>query len=275
MVAPRVEQCPVCGADDWTPRQRVGSALIERCAFCDVGRTSPMPDGSGQDYGRPGGAELRSESWILWRKFARVQLDLLDRFRPDSHEHPRLVDIGSSVGMLVAEAGARGWRAVGFEPDRHACYLTRNRGSIVNSFFGPMSVRSGSVDAVVMSHVLEHVGDPLLVLTYVKDALADHGHVLVVCPNSSGWIARVQGSRWYGYAVEQHAWHFNSATLARLMERAGFEIVEVDAKRVMHYRSPVLPLLTQPILDMGLRAASRMGLGDEVAVVGRRRVPTQ
>ncbi len=271
MVARLVEQCPVCGANDWAPRERVGSATIERRALCDVGRTSPMPDGSDQDYGRADGAELRSASWMLWRKFARAQLDMLDRFRHGSLERRRLVDIGSSVGIFVAEAQARGWRAVGFEPDRDACYLTRNRGSIVNSFFGPMSVRSASVDMVVMSHVLEHVRDPIGLLTDVKNALADNGHVLVICPNSSGWIARVQGSRWYGYAVMQHMWHFNSAALARLIERAGYEIVEVDAKRAMHYRSPVLPSLTQPVLDIGLWVVSRMGQGDEVAVVGRKR----
>ena len=270
MQKPEAEVCPVCGGDDWTPTERVGAALIERCASCDVGRTSPKPDGSDQDYGRADGAELRRESWMLWRKFARAQLDMLDRFHPNIPEFRRLVDIGSSVGIFVSEAKARGWRAVGFEPDRDACYLTRNRGSVVHSFFGPMSVRSGSVHAVVMSHVLEHVGDPLLLLEYAKDALADHGHLLVVCPNNSGWVGRVQGSRWYGYAVEQHAWHFNQTTLARLMERAGFEIVLVDANRVMHYRSPVLPWLTQPILNMGLWLASRMGLGDEVAVIGRR-----
>ena len=270
MQKPESEECPVCGGDDWKPTVNVGAAIIERCALCDIGRTSPRPDGSDQDYGRADGAELRRESWMLWRQFARAQLDLLDRFHPDIPEFRRLVDIGSSVGILVSEAKMRGWRAVGFEPDQRACYLTRQRGSVVNSFFGPMSVRSGSVHAVVMSHVIEHVNDPVSLLASVKDALAHNGHLLVVCPNSSGWIARIQGSRWYGYAVEQHAWHFNQTTLARLMERAGFEIVLVDANRVMHYRSPVLPWLTQPILSMVLWIASRMGLGDEVAVVGRR-----
>ena len=176
MQKPESEECPVCGGDDWKPTVNVGAAIIERCALCDIGRTSPRPDGSDQDYGRADGAELRRESWMLWRKFARPQLDMLDRFHPDIPEFRRLVDIGSSAGILVSEAEARGWRAVGFGPDRHACYLTSNRGSVVNSFFGPTSVRSGSLHAVVMSHALEHVGGPLLLKEYVQEPLAVHGH---------------------------------------------------------------------------------------------------
>ena len=176
MKNPEAEACPVCGGDNWKPTERLYGALIGRCDSCDVGRTSPKPDGSDQDYGRADGAELRLESWMLLRKFARAQLDLLDRFHPDIPEFRRLVDIGSSAGILVSEAEARGWRAVGFGPDRHACYLISNRGSVVNSFFGPISVRSGSFHAVVMSHALEHVGDPLLLLEYVQEPLAGHGH---------------------------------------------------------------------------------------------------
>ena len=114
MQKPGSEECPVCGGDDWKPTVNVGAAIIERCALCDIGRTSPKPDGSDQDYGRADGAELRRESWMLWRHFARAQLDLLDRFHPDIPDFRRLVDIGSSVGILVSEAKARGWRAVGF-----------------------------------------------------------------------------------------------------------------------------------------------------------------
>jgi dTDP-glucose pyrophosphorylase len=39
----------------------------------------------------------------------------------------------------------------------------------------------------------------------------------------------------------------------------------------MHYRSPVLPRLTQPVIDMAIGVVRRLGLSDEVVVVGCKR----
>lgn len=264
------EMCPACGFSRWMPARRVGAAAIEHCVGCGVGRTWPRPDRHAQDFGGAGGGALRDEARTRWRAFARSQLDVLEPFRFSGVARPCLVDVGCSVGALVQEANVRGWRAVGFEPDWHACTLARRHAPVANSYFGTTSVLGNKVHVAVLSHVLEHVDDPVEFLHAIFGALAPGGVVLVVCPNKAGWIARVQGARWYGYAVEQHVWHFTPQALARVVAQAGFEAVEVRADRSMSYRSPVLPWFTQPLLDKVLQLAARIGLGDEGAVLGRR-----
>lgn len=264
--------CPVCGGNEWARHERVRQSEVVKCVRCGLGRTVPTPDASAQDYGTALGAALRSGERSLWRRFATTQLGLLGP--PASHRGrpARLLDVGSSVGALVDEARRHGWFAAGFEPDYHACTIARQSGgAVVNSFLGPNSVRGGSLDAAVLSHVLEHVDDPAEMLRSVWAAVAGGGRILVACPNFAGGLARLQGSRWYGYAVEQHAWHFTPASLARAVANAGFEVVDVHPRRAMQYRSPVLHRLTQPVVDMAIRGVGRIGLGDEVVVVGRKR----
>lgn len=146
-------------------------------------------------------------------------------------------------------------------------------GAVVNSFLGPSSVRAGSFDAVVLSHVLEHVDDPSEMLRSVWGALSDGGRILVACPNFSGGLARLQGPKWYGYAIDQHVWHFTPWSLAHAINAAGFNVVKVHPSQVMQYRSPFLPRLPQPFINLVVHLVGRLGLGDEVVVVGRKVSP--
>jgi 2-polyprenyl-3-methyl-5-hydroxy-6-metoxy-1,4-benzoquinol methylase/Zn ribbon nucleic-acid-binding protein len=264
--------CPVCGGNEWARHEWVRQSEVVKCVSCGLGRTVPTPDAFAQDYGTARGAVLRSGERPLWRRFAKTQLELLGPPASDRGRPARLLDVGSSVGALVDEATLRGWCAAGFEPDYDACAIARHSvgGAVVNSFLGPNSVRAGSFDAVVLSHVLEHVDDPSEMLRAVWGALSDGGRLLVACPNFSGGLARLQGARWYGYAIDQHVWHFTPLSLARAVKNAGFTIVKVHSSQVMQYRSRFLPRLTQPFIDLAIQMVRRIGLGDEVVVVGRR-----
>ena len=182
---------------------------------------------------------------------------------------PCLVDVGCSVGALVEKANDQGWAAIGFEPDWRACAIASGRVPVVHGFFGANAVLANTVHAVVMSHVLEHVDNPVALLREIGDALAPGGELLVACPNYTGWIARLQRSGWYGYAVEQHVWHFTPCTLRRVFGRAGFAVSRTRTK-AMWYQSPLLPWLTQPIVDAVLELVSWFGFGDEITVLGTR-----
>lgn len=263
------ESCPACDGARWVPHRTVRGATIELCCGCGLGRTSPSPLRRSQDFGAVSTADGRERLRPRWRKFAQLQLVMLRPLQRSISSRPRLVDVGCSVGALVEKANEQGWAAIGFEPDWRACEIAFDRVPVVHGFFVSNAVLANTVHAVVTSHVLEHVDDPVAFLREIGNALAPGGELLVVCPNHAGWIASVQRSRWHGYAVEQHLWHFTPQTLTRVVERAGFA-VRMARTRASWYESPLLPWLTQPMLDAGLRVASWLGLGDEIAVLGKR-----
>ena len=146
---------------------------IYRCRGCGVGfiHPRPSPDTTAGFYkldayytqGASHMAEVQStfldrlRTHLAWRLDNSERLvDVLCRALPPSGV---VIDIGCGAGVLVAELTSRGHRAIGVERDSTAV----SRGS-------DMDVREGSAeqlpedlpaaDAVVFSHVLEHLSVP-------------------------------------------------------------------------------------------------------------------
>ena len=88
-------------------------------------------------------------------------------------------------------------------------------------------------DAVRLNHVLEHTQDPLRELRGARRIVTDDGVLLIGVPNIAGlsirlksWQSRLglKRRRWKHYGALHHLWFFTPATLAALVERAGFEV---------------------------------------------------
>jgi SAM-dependent methyltransferase len=176
-------RCPACDGTRWVPHRTVRGATIELCGACGLGRTLPPPLRDSQDFGTVSMAVGRERSRFRWRRIAQKQLELLRPLQRSIGSRPCLVDVGCSVGALVEEANCRGWVAVGFEPDWRACLIASVQAPVVHGFFSAKTVLANTVHAVVMSHVLEHVDDPVGLLREIGDALVPGGGLLVVCPN--------------------------------------------------------------------------------------------
>jgi 2-polyprenyl-3-methyl-5-hydroxy-6-metoxy-1,4-benzoquinol methylase len=105
---------------------------------------------------------------------------------------------------------------------------------IIHSTFEDVSL-NGKFDNVVLTHVLEHLDDPIRVLKRINDEwLSDEGHLLLVCPNAnapSRQIAVKMGLITHNSAVtpaeEEHGHHitYSLDTLERDAVSAGLEVI--------------------------------------------------
>lgn len=161
-------------------------------------------------------------------------LGRLEQRRPPG----RLLDVGCGGGHLPQEAARHGWRAVGSDLSSQAC--RRARGSralpVVQAESAAIPVGDGRLDAVTFVNVLDHVLDPLGALGEAHRVLAPGGHLVIRVPNAAfhrpwvrllaalGPVARYYG--WDGYPV-LHLYAFGPGGLRRLVERAGFRVVDV------------------------------------------------
>lgn len=84
-----------------------------------------------------------------------------------------------------------------------------------------------SFDAVLFSHALEHMHDVPAVLKKIRRILDDRGVLVITVPNASSWEARLFGPWWYPWELPRHLYHFERRTLATLLDRAGFRIVQM------------------------------------------------
>lgn len=84
-------------------------------------------------------------------------------------------------------------------------------------------------DIVSMNHLIEHVVDPGEVLRRTHSMLRPGGWVIGQLPTNTGWESRVFGSTWAGYHYPRHLQVFSRRGLRELLERMGFEDVEIQS----------------------------------------------
>ncbi|HEX5618872.1 MAG TPA: class I SAM-dependent methyltransferase [Solirubrobacteraceae bacterium] len=133
-----------------------------------------------------------------------------------------VVEIGCGDGAVLAELAQRGWTLDGFELAENAARRARERGVArrVERFDGEhVPASSDEYDLAVLSHVLEHVPDPLPLL---KEAARVGRWVLVEVPLEDNRSAkRPAKKRLSEDAGHLHA--FNRADVLRLVCEAGLE----------------------------------------------------
>lgn len=139
----------------------------------------------------------------------------------------RLLDVGAGSGMLVDAARKLGFDAVGVEPSRWLAARARAKNLPVHEGVLPHQDVQGPFDVVMLIDVIEHVTDPIALMSTLRDHLASGGSAYVVTPDVSSFFARIMGLRWWHYRIA-HISYFNKATLRLTCERAGLTPASVS-----------------------------------------------
>lgn len=199
-------------AETGTPRRMVG--LQESLAE----RVLPFTLGSGRR--RWPGALLAAvpllrdlaESTVLWV--------------PD-RPGGRLLDVGAGSGAFLGRMQARGWNAAGVEPDPEAARQARERTGLeilTGTLADHRASRPEGYDVITMSHVLEHVLDPVDLLRCARELLRPGGQIVALTPNADSLGRRLLGRRWRGLEVPRHVRLFTRRSLAQAVRKAGFRV---------------------------------------------------
>jgi SAM-dependent methyltransferase len=155
------------------------------------------------------------------RETARRRLALLDRFVP---ARGRLLDVGAAAGFFVDEARRAGWDAEGVDVAHHVVEWGR-RELGVRLRVGDILAAEGDFDAVTMWDYIEHSRDPTGELARANELLAPGGVVALSTGDLDSLAARVSRSRWHLLTPRHHNYFFSARTLARLLDRSGFDVV--------------------------------------------------
>lgn len=262
---------------------RFGTALsdIVRCPACGHMQLARFPEAAelAEAYGEAESADYVEEE-AGQRATARAALAQIER-----HAGPgAILDLGCWVGFLLAEAQARGWRATGVEPSRFASDFARERLGLdvrrADLFEADLPERA--FDAVVLGDVIEHLPDPGAALDRIARLLAPGGVLWMALPDAGSRLARLMGARWWS-VIPTHVQYFTRASMATLLERKGWEPLEVTTApkaftvryyldRVGGYSRPLARALVRGA--EALRLADRLwapDFRDRMAVVARPR----
>lgn len=151
---------------------------------------------------------------------------------------PRALELGCSHGAFLQQLRGLGWECVGIEPAAEVASRAAERGFDVRVGSLESSVSAdtqtfapNSFDAVFAWMVIEHLHDPIATLRVVRELLKPDGMLSLSVPNFGCWEQRAFGRFWYALQLPTHLQHFTVASLRRLLEISGFELVELIHQR--------------------------------------------
>jgi len=242
--AQRERTCPLCGASIH-PRPYCGGRYLA-CPVCTVAWTNPPPAVNVDDYvgSHVNNAEVTLSEEPLYRGFAADMARFVQKTPVRPSSGPAL-DVGCSVGLLVEELLRIGFAAEGVELETHAVELATSRGLRVRQGVVDETYETDKYALVTMSHVLEHIQEPLMALEEIRRILAPGGVLVLSQPRYLGWVPSLQGERWYGWQPEGHYWHFTERALKTALERLGFRVAAVEMNS-LHYPLPPLRAVRHP-----------------------------
>jgi len=227
-------QCLFCYSPDLDilGLHREFNSHIVICNRCGLIQTSPIPSNYQlEDYYHRNFRAERTDQTLnrIYLKqqatLANSQYNFVSSSIPKNDFHRcRILEIGCSVGCLLNVFRSAGADVMGFEPDeKNAHFAIRNGLNVIQSFFNPMLIRRQSLDGVLLSHVFEHLTDPMGTLRSIFSLLKPSGFLFIEVPNES--INRVL-LRIEAKGTSAHLIFLTKKNLLDIVASCSFELVK-------------------------------------------------
>ena len=278
-----VTRCWICGASDLTPYHTLRFELdtyrsgdqdheladysgqfleLMRCGRCGFGQPSALP--TLPRYFDRLYDQWWDETWVAhefeagYKDFIfRSILRALERHVESGGR--RLLDVGAHAGRFLHLARQAGWDGEGIELNpRTAAYAASRTGLPVRQMNAQaFADRGRQYDAVVLTDVLEHIPEPIALLTTLASLTRVGGILAVKVPCGRSQVikervlAAVSSHRVTLADNLVHVNHFSPRSLKLALERAGFSaIVGPAAPELRSLRPPSLPALASNALRL-------------------------
>jgi 2-polyprenyl-3-methyl-5-hydroxy-6-metoxy-1,4-benzoquinol methylase len=164
-------------------------------------------------------------------KFVEKRFETIHKYKKPG----TILDIGCAMGFYLEYAQKLGWKVYGSEISEYAANFARellNSENIINKQIEKVEFQNEKFDVITMWLVLEHMVNPVEILTKIRKWLKKEGIIGIKVPNADGVTYRSNLDKWIKQHPEDHMCDFSPNTLERLMNKVGFKLLEVETEGI-------------------------------------------
>jgi len=230
-----VEQCPLCGCKAFSrfKKIRYQGLLISlvRCEKCTLVLQSPRLTEEALERFYATEYRLDQTDSHGRNQYERGQrrgtyiVEYLSENGKTLGQGDTILEVGCGHGGILGHLQDVGCIVAGCDPESIATEYAKSQGlDIRHGFDDQLSDFEGKADAVVLSHVLEHVEEPIKFLSKIGRLLKSEGVIYVEVPGINNPRVVHKG---YG-AQLGHLVYFTEKTLRDTASAAGYEVIDAN-----------------------------------------------
>ena len=139
-----------------------------------------------------------------------------------------VLEIGSYYGVLGSLLKPRVKEYIGIELSKHGADFSKKNFNlkIYNDKFENYIKFKSSIDVIIMSHVIEHLGNPFQIIKLIEQKMNLKSTLIFSTYNMDSLIARILGYN-YQWIMPMHLYYFSRKTLKKILQDNNLKIVKI------------------------------------------------
>lgn len=225
------KRCPVCdGCQEYY--FNYAGYDYQRCSYCGLVSTIPLPTEQQieEHYRRKfeqGNYELlmryRNEYRSVYKTFVDVLENRLNE-KGETLQGKKILDVGCFTGELLLLLSEKGADVYGLELQSEAVVLANNLlpGRIYQADVYGTSFPLMQFDIITFTGLVEHLVEPVKLVTRVHELLAPGGLALLQTPDSGSLPAKLLQKYWPPYMPVEHIHLFTRKSITVMLGNSNF-----------------------------------------------------
>jgi 2-polyprenyl-3-methyl-5-hydroxy-6-metoxy-1,4-benzoquinol methylase len=229
--------CPACGSGTYNFQFDKSGFVFVQCPGCDTLFVNPRPtyEDLMEIYKSCPSTKFWIEEFFLPKVEMRREKIFKPRARYITETFPELEtgiigDIGAGFGIFLEELTGTWNRSnvMAIEPSADMAVICRNKGlPVLESMVEDIDSSVHKFDLLTAFELFEHLHSPEIFLEKVYNLLKPSGYLYLTTLNGLGFDIQLLWERSKSVSPPHHLNFLNPKSIARLLERTGFETVEI------------------------------------------------
>jgi 2-polyprenyl-3-methyl-5-hydroxy-6-metoxy-1,4-benzoquinol methylase len=171
---------------------------------------------------------LGAAVWLLPRRRESVDASVMHLpYWPGG----RLLEVGCGGGAILRILSDLGWQVEGVDFDPSAVENARGKGLTVHlGRLDTLGLPAARFNAIVLSHLIEHVHDPRALLRECLRLLHPEGTLVILTPNAESLGLRIFQADAFHLDPPRHLVVFTTSSLRKLAAEAGFYVSRLETR---------------------------------------------